>query len=280
MTVSYKSAGILAMVACAFLWSIAGLFIKAIDWNPFAIAGLRSIIASAVILFFLKRPNIHLSYPQAGAAVANAATMILFVIANKTTTAANAILLQYGAPIFTAVIGIFFLKERARAEHWAAFPIVTAGMIVMFMDRLGGGGLTGNIIAVLSGITFSFFFVFMRMQKDGSPLESILLSHWLAAGICLVVSLFLPLPNFTMKSVAAVAVLGILQIGVTAVLFSLAIKRVSAVSASLIAMVEPVCNPLWVFIVLGEAPGLNTLVGGGIIIIAVTTVSIISSRRK
>jgi drug/metabolite transporter (DMT)-like permease len=275
-----KNAGILAMAATAFLWSIAGLFIKVIDWNPIAIAGMRSLIASLVIVVYLRRPKIHLSRPQMLAAIANAATMLLFVSANKTTTAANAILLQYLAPVLTVFIGALLLKERARWEHFLALPLVAAGMIIMFLDELGGGKLFGNIIASLSAVTFSFYFVFMRMQKDGSPLESILLSHWLTAGICLIISFFLPLPQVTFKSVMAIAVLGIVQMGFSAVLFSMAIKRVSAIQANLIAVIEPVFNPVWVFFVLGESPGVHTLIGGGIILFAVTIASVVSARRK
>jgi len=272
--------GILAMVATASLWSIAGLFIKVIDWNPFAIAGLRSFIASLVILVYLKKPKLHLSFPQVAAAIANAATMLLFVIANKTTTAANAILLQYIAPVLTAFIGAALLKERTRIEHWLAFAAVAAGMIIMFLGKLGGGQLLGNILALTSALTFSLFFVFMRMQKDGSPFESILLSHWITAGVCLTVSLFIPMPNFTIKSVGAIMTLGIIQIGIPSILFAVAIKRITAVSANLIAVIEPVFNPVWVFIALHESPGINTVIGGAVIVAAVTGVSIISSRRQ
>lgn len=275
-----KSAGILAMAATAFLWSIAGLFIKVIDWNPIAIAGMRSLIASIVILIYLKRPAIHFSFPQIAAAVANAATMLLFVCANKTTTAANAIILQYIAPVSTAFIGAILLKERTRIEHIAAIPVVLAGMIIMFFDELCGGRLFGNILAVMSAITFGFYFVFMRMQKDGSPLESILLSHWLTAGVCVIISLFLPVPHVTAKSLAAIAVLGIVQVGISSILFSFAIKRISAVSAILIAVIEPIFNPIWVFFAIGEAPGANALAGGGIIVLAVTIASIINAHRR
>jgi drug/metabolite transporter (DMT)-like permease len=275
-----KSAGILAMAATAFLWSIAGLFIKVIDWNPIAIAGMRSFVASIVILIYIKRPVIHFSFPQIAAAVANAATMLLFVSANKTTTAANAIILQYIAPVSTAFIGAILLKERTRIEHLAAIPVVAAGMIVMFFDELSGGRLFGNILAVMSAVTFGFYFVFMRMQKDGSPLESILLSHWLTAGICIIISLFLPVPHVTAKSLAAIAVLGIVQVGISSVLFSFAIKRISAVSAILIAVIEPVFNPIWVFFAIGEAPGVHALAGGGIIVLAVTIASIINAHRR
>ncbi len=272
--------GILAMVVTASLWSIAGLFIKVIDWNPIAIAGLRSFIASIVLLIYLKKPVLHLSFPQVAAAVANAATMLLFVIANKTTTAANAILLQYIAPIFTAFIGAALLKERTQKEHWIAFVVVAAGMIIMFMEKLSGGQLVGNIIALTSAVTFSLFFVFMRMQKDGSPFESILLSHWITAGVCLIISIFLPMPNFTIKSTGAIIVLGVIQIGIPSILFAVAIKRITAVSANLIAVIEPVFNPVWVFLVLHESPGVNTVIGGAVIVAAVTGVSIISSRRQ
>ena len=276
---SSKTAGILAMAATGFLWSIAGLFIKVIEWNPMAIAGSRSLIASIVIFIYLKHPRIHLSFPQIAAAVANAATMLLFVSANKTTTAANAIILQYFAPVSTVFIGAILLKERARGEHFVALPLVAGGMILMFLDELGRGRLLGNVLGFMSAITFSFYFVFMRMQKHGSPLESILLSHWLTAGICMLVSFFLPLPHLTLKALGAIAVLGIIQIGFSAILFSFAIKRVSAVEANLIAVIEPVFNPVWVFFAIGEIPGTNALIGGGIVIVAVTVASFISARR-
>jgi drug/metabolite transporter (DMT)-like permease len=275
-----KSVGILAMAATAILWSIAGLFIKIIDWNPFAIAGVRSLIASIIIFLYLKHPRIHLSFPQIAASIANAATMLLFVSANKTTTAANAILLQYCAPVLTVFISAIFLKERTRVEHFAAFPLVVAGMIFMFFDELSEGKLFGNVLAIMSAITFSFYFVFMRMQKDGSPLESILMSHWLTAGICIIISLFLPVPHVTLKSLVAITVLGVVQIGLSAILFSIAIKRVSAVQANLIAVIEPVFNPVWVFFAIGEAPGIHALIGGGIIVLAVTIASIITARRR
>ena len=277
---SNKSAGILAMAATAFLWSIAGLFIKVIDWNPIAIAGMRSFIASIVIFVYLKRPEFNFSFPQIAAAIAHAVTMLLFVAANKTTTAANAILLQYTAPVLTAFIGAVLLKERPRVEHYVALPLAAAGMIIMFFNELGGGNLFGNVLALMSAITLSFYFVFMRMQKDGSPLESILLSHWLTAIICIIISFFLPFPQVTLKSLAAIAVLGIVQLGLSAILFSIAIKRVSAISANLIAVIEPVFNPVWVFIAIGEAPGVNALIGGGIIVLAVTIASVISARSR
>jgi drug/metabolite transporter (DMT)-like permease len=271
--------GVLAMAATAFLWSIAGLFIKVVDWHPLTIAGCRSLIASVVILLYLRRPRFHFSFAQIAAALANAMTMLLFVSANKSTTSANAILLQYVGPVFTAFIAALLLKERVRLEHGIAFLFVVGGMAAMFLDKLGGGRLSGNILAVLSGLTFSFYFVFMRMQKDGSPLESILLSHWLTAAIGIGASLFLPMPRVTWGAIGAVAVLGTVQVGLSAILFAFAIKRISAVSANLVAVIEPICNPIWVLIVLGEAPGVRAIAGGAVILVAVTAASLINARR-
>jgi len=268
------------MAATAFLWSIAGLFIKVIDAHPLTIAGFRSLIAGAVIILYLKRPRFHGSFPQIAAAVANAVTMLLFVAANKTTTSANAIILQYVGPIFTAFIGGVLLKERVRIEHIIALLFVAGGMAAMFMDKLGGGTMLGNVLAVLSGLTFSFYFVFMRMQKDGSPLESILLSHVITAAVGIGATLFLPAPRITWGAVGAIAALGIVQVGFSAILFAFAIKRISAVSANLIAVIEPVFNPVWVFLALGEAPGAKAVAGGAVIIAAVTTASLISARRS
>jgi drug/metabolite transporter (DMT)-like permease len=184
------------------------------------------------------------------------------------------------APVFTAFIGAALLKERTRMEHWASIFFVAVGMTIMFADKLGGGQLFGDAIALMSAVTFSLYLVFMRMQKEGSPLESNLMSQWIAAGVCLMVSLFLPMPQFTQKSVAAILVLGVVQIGISSILIAYAIKRISAVSANLIAVIEPVLNPVWVFLFLGEYPGMNTIIGGAVILFAVTGVSMISARRS
>ena len=176
-------AGIAAVAACALLWSMAGFLIKLVDWNPFAIAAGRSLVASIFILVCLGKPRFTFSFPQIAAALCSALTMLLFVYANKTTSSANAILLQYGAPIYTAFLGHSLLKEKVRTAHWIAVVCIAAGMILFFKDDISGGNLAGNIAAVISGITFSLYFVFMRMQKEGSPLESGLLSHAFTAVI-------------------------------------------------------------------------------------------------
>jgi len=276
----YKLAGALAMVGTASLWSIAGILIKLIDWNPFAIAGMRSFIASIVILIYIRRPIFTFSFSQMAAAISYAVTMILFVTANKTTTAANAVLLQYTAPVITAFLAVPLLNEKTKPEHWFAIFFVGLGMIIMFIDDLGGGRLLGNSIALMSAFSFSLYFIFLRMQKDSSPFESVILSHWITAIGCLIASLFMPLPHITLKSATAMLILGAIQMGIPSILISIGIKRISALSANLIAVIEPVFNPIWVFLFVGETPGVNTIIGGSLIIISVTAVSVISARRR
>lgn len=274
-----QSAGIVAMAACAFLWSLAGLFIKMVDWHPVAIAGARSAVASLFLLAVIRRPRFTFSFVQVGSALAYAVTMLLFVVANKLTSPANAILLQYGAPVYVALLGALMLREIPRIEHSLALVAVLGGMVLFFMDSLGKGNFLGDTIAVAAGITFAIHIVLMRKQKDARPLDSLLLGHVFTAIIALVFSLFLPAPVLSGKAVFAILALGIVQIGVAAVLFAYGIKRITALQSILTAVIEPLFNPIWVFLATGEIPGARSLAGGSIIVAAVIVSSIVSVRR-
>jgi drug/metabolite transporter (DMT)-like permease len=268
---------LLAVAGCALLWSTGGIFIKLVDWHPFAIAGTRSLISAIVLLVWLRRPKFSFSPPQIAAALCNAMTMIIFVNANKLTTAANAILLQYSAPIFVAIIGWAVLKEKPSWDNWVALAAVCGGMILFFLDKLSAGSGLGNLLAILSGVTFALFSIFMRMQKSGSPLESIVISHLLTFLISIPFIAGAGLPGAGWPALIA---LGVFQVGLSSILFSYGIKHTRAITAMLIAVLEPILNPLWVFIFVGEQPGFWALVGGAIIVAAVTVSSVISVRRS
>lgn len=274
-----EARGSLAMAGCAFLWSLAGLFIKLTSWNSFAIAGGRSAIAFLFLWACVRRPRFTFSLPEVGAAAANVVTMLLFIYANKATTSANAILLQYGAPIYVAIIGALVLKERPRAEHWAALVAIIAGMVLLFSDGLGAGSLWGNIAAAAAGLSFALNIILMRMQKEGSPVESLMLGHGATALIGLAVAAFLPAPVFDFRSVAAVLGLGILQIGLASLLYSYAVRRISAIEVVLVAVIEPMMNPVWVFLATGEAPSPRAMAGGALIVVAVVVSTLVSLRR-
>jgi drug/metabolite transporter (DMT)-like permease len=270
-----QGTAILAVAACALLWSTGGLFVKLIQWNPFAIAGIRSVIGGLVILAFLRKPRFTWSFAQVAGAVCYAACMVLFVTANKLTTAANAILLQYTAPLWAAIMGWAFLKERVHALDWAAIGVVIGGMVLFFLDSISLGGMQGNLLAILSGFFFAGAMVSFRAQKDSSSLESILLSH----GLTFLVSvpfLFGPWPS--LAGLGALGILGVFQIGLSSVLLTYGVKHVSAVQSLLTAVLEPLFNPVWVFLVIGELPGPRAMIGGAVILVAVTVRSVLSLR--
>jgi drug/metabolite transporter (DMT)-like permease len=253
---------IAAVAVCALLWSTGGLFIKIVSWNPLALAGMRSLIGGAVILIYLRKPRITWSFAQLAGAVCYAGCMIGFVVANKLTTAANAILLQYTAPLYAAVLGWIFLKEKASALDWATIVVVIGGMALFFMDKLSAGNMAGNV---------SF-----RAQKDGSSLESILLSH---AIVFLISIPFLWGPGPSLAGWGGIAFLGIFQIGISSLFLTFGVRHVTALQSLLIAVLEPIFNPLWVFLVLKEAPSPRALIGGAVILVAVTVRSVLSLRQ-
>ncbi len=255
-------------------WSLGGLLIKSVDWNPLAIAGARSAIASLVLLAVLRRPRFTWSGAQVIGALAYTGTVILFVVANKLTTAANVILLQYTAPIYTAILGEWLLRERATRGDWATIVIVLAGVMMFFLDHLTLGGMTGNLLALISGLTFAVLAVFLRKQKNESSLESVLLGNLITALIGLPF-MFQSAPGG--QSWLGLVLLGVFQLGLSYLLYTAALKRISALEGILIASIEPVLNPLWVFLALGEKPGPWALIGGAIVLIAVTGRSLLKA---
>jgi drug/metabolite transporter (DMT)-like permease len=274
-TPARQGLAIAAIAGCALLWSSAGLFIKIVSWNPFAIAGVRSFIGAIVILAVIRKPRFTWSFAQIAGAVCYAACMIGFVSANKLTTSANAILLQYTAPLWVAAFGWIFLKEKAGVVDWVTIAVVLGGMVLFFMDRLSLSGMQGNVIAIASGVFFGGAMVAFRAQKEGSPRESILLSH----AITVLVSIpFLWQGGPTLAGWGGLAFLGVFQMGMSSLLLSYGVKRVTALQSVLTAVLEPIFNPIWVFLVLGELPGPRALIGGAIILVAVTTRSVISLR--
>ena len=258
--------GVALLVITAVLWSSGGLLIKAIDWHPLAIAGFRSAIAAIVIRLAFRGQRLTFDRPQLIGAAGYAGTVMLFVAATKLTTAANAILLQYTAPVFVALLAAWFLGEKPRPADWLTIGVVFAGMVLFFQDKMSAGGLWGNMLALCSGFTMAVMGVAMRYQKNGSPFGSVLLGNIVTVA-CGLPFMTAPLPDLT--GWAALVTLGCFQLGLSYVLYSIAVKHVTALEAILITTIEPILNPVWVFLLLGERPGPWSLAGGFIIIIAI-----------
>ena len=202
-------------------------------------------------------------------------TASLFVFATKLTTAANAIFLQYTAPVYIILLAAWFLRERPTRVDWISMFIIFSGMFLFFGDKLSLDGLYGNLLAVLSGITLAFMTVALRAQKEGSPAESILIAHLFMA---IVGFPFVLKESWTVTNWLIILYLGVFQIGLSFVFFSAAIKHIPALEATLISTLEPVLNPIWVFLFIGEQPGLFAMVGGLIVLCGVALNAISSAR--
>ncbi|MBT3275934.1 MAG: EamA family transporter [Spirochaetales bacterium] len=277
-----KMKGILAVFIAAVLWSTSGLVIKMIDWNPAAITGGRSFIAALVLIVVTRRLKAPKSFAGWMAAVSYACAMLTFVVANKLTTSANAIFLQYLSPAFIAFIGVFLLKEYPRKLDWIILAGVLASMTLFFIERIDSGKLAGNLIAILSGLFFAVFVIFMRLDSRGNntdriPLDNMIFGHLLAACLSIPFILSTPLPDT--RGLLGIAYLGVIQIGLSSIFFAYGVSRMSALGTSLITLVEPIMNPVWVFLLIGETPTFLAAIGGGAIIILITVRSITAARR-
>jgi drug/metabolite transporter (DMT)-like permease len=262
-----RKKAVMFLLCTAVLWSTGGLLIKWIDWHPMAIAGMRSAIAATFLLLVLKRPQFTWSGVQMSGGVAYAASVLSFVVATKLTTAANAILLVYTAPIYVALLSAWFLQERVTGLDWVTIVLVFSGMGLFFFERLTVEGFWGNICAIFGGMAFAWVVLCLRKQQGVSPLETVLLGNILAA-VAGLPFMFQAMPS--VSSWIALLLSGTLQIGLAFVLYAIAIRNVSALEAILIPTIEPLLNPLWVFLALGELPSVWAVIGGSIVVASVT----------
>lgn len=273
----------------ALSWSTAGVGVKLVDLPPATIAGYRALSALPVLLFALWHgdPGLRLSTAFSGAlrkplllftALTYALCVSLFVFATKLTTAANATLFQYSAPIYTALLSWPILRESIRLPDWVALLGCLGGIVLCFGGSLSGTGWLGNVLALLSGLCFGLLpLLWRRMTRNepSSPSTTVvpaadlpMLS--LVFGNLLIVLGAAPSmvshPPATGVQVASLAVMGTLQIGAAYLAYVAAVKRLRAIECLLIATLEPILNPVWVALWANETPGAQTLLGGGVII--------------
>lgn len=258
------------LLLASLLWSSGGVLIKWVQWHPVAIGGMRSLIAALVLLLLarLRGPlKFRFDPVSLGIACSYAGTVVLFVIATKLTTAANAILLQYTAPIYVALFGYWLLGERTTAIDWIAIAAVLVGMVLFLYDGLGGGGMLGNGLACISAVCFATTVMLLRHQQGRSSLEAIILGNLLAAVIGLPFMFSAPAPDAL--SWLGLALLGVFQLGISYWLYVLAVRHVSALEGVLIPILEPLLSPVWVAIWLGERPTPMAIAGGVLVLAAV-----------
>ena len=272
--------GTIAMIATALLWSIGGIFIKLVPWNPLAIAGLRGVIGGLVMYIYLRIRGIKPVFNKETVkiAIALAGVCTTFVVANKLTTAANAIVIQYCAPVYVLLYIAFVQKKKLRPLDIAVVPITILGVSLCFIGQMGNGHLAGDIVAVISGVFFAAMFIFSEGVTDQTRASGIMQGQFLTAIIGLPV-LFATRPAFTPQAIGGILILGVFQIGIAYVLYSIAIKRAPLLTCSLLAVLEPLLNPVWVFLFAGENPGKWSLIGGVIVVFIITLWYVYDARH-
>jgi drug/metabolite transporter (DMT)-like permease len=264
---AHHRTAVLLLLATAVMWSLGGVLVKSIEWPSMAKAGARSAIGAVVLFLWLRRQTRFTWRPaQLGAAVAYSATVTFFVIGNDRTTAANTIFLQYTGPIYVALLSPWVLGERARRSDWLCIAIALAGIALFFRDQFSPRGLSGIFCALASGLAYGVMIVLLRKERDASPASALLLGNLLTAVIGLPFAIGHPLPP---AQAGMIVVLGVVQLGLPYLLFSIAIQRVTALEAVLLPMLEPILNPLWVALARGERPGPWSLAGGCLVLGAV-----------
>lgn len=268
---SHKKAIFLTVIV-AVLWSLAGLNIKMIDWPPYAIAGGRSLIACFLLYPVLKKSgSMKIDKYVVGGALCYASFNYCFNISTKLASSAIAIMMQYTAPIYVAVLAWIFLKEKITKADIVSLIVVFAGMILFFMDGGASGSTIGKVIAVFNGITFAGNSIFLRLQKNGNPVMSVFLGNVISGIVGIPFMVSAGVPNG--KSMVFLLVAGFLC-AFTYALYAKASTGLSALETVLLPILDPVLNPVWVFIFLGEVPGKMAIIGAVIVLGAVFVRSI------
>jgi len=281
LTRSAKSSALFFVLAAALLWSTGGLFIKWTTLSGLELSFGRSLFAAITVALFTRHEGFGLNRLTAVASVLYAALLLLFVLATKQTTAANAIFLQYTAPVYLLILEPLVYKEKFRSRDLITVLVCLAGMTLFFVGKLRPQDVTGNLLALASGLCFALYVLLLRHAKA----RTVNRASSVIYGSLLLVIFAAPaglaaIPRLTLHDVLVVLYLGFVQIGLAYTLFTVAMARgVRSLDAGIIGYIEPVLNPIWVFLVLGEKPSGWALLGGVIIIVAVVSHMVLDARE-
>lgn len=259
--------GRLLVAAAALLWSTGGLAIKLVPLPATGIVFWRSLVAFLFMAAVFRPPAARWRMASLPTALVYSVMILTFVWATKATTAANAIFLQYTGPLYVLALGPWLLKERFRAADAVAVGAALSGMSLFFVGRIEPGQLAGNLVAVVSGFFFGLTVLLLRRDQARDPMASMLAGNLVAAALAF------PLASGSLaldgRGVVLVLFLGIVQLGLSYVLFVRGLSVVPAAEASLLGMLEPLFNPVWAFLGVGETPSPWALLGGAIVVLAV-----------
>jgi drug/metabolite transporter (DMT)-like permease len=266
--------GILFVLIAGLLWSSGGLFIKLISLPAMQLAFFRCSIAAITFGIIFRKKILLVNKLALVNSLFYAGILITFVIATKTTTAANAIFLQSTAPIYVLIFEPIFNKTKYERINIITVAVCMVGMLLFFVGKIEPGHLEGNIIALFSGVAFASFFLGMKKNDPKFQTSSIFYGNILVAIIS--IPFLFTLETLTTSDLWMVTFLGVFQIAIAYAFFSAGLKRIYVVEASIISMIEPVLNPVWVFIGYGEVPSITAIIGGLIILGSIIIRSVIT----
>jgi drug/metabolite transporter, DME family len=282
LTRAAKFSPLLFVLAAALLWSTGGLFIKWTKLSGLELSFYRSLFAVITVAIFTRKEGFGLNPLTAVASVLYAVLLVLFVLATKQTTAANAIFLQYTAPVYLLILEPLIYKEKFRGRDLITVLVCLGGMTLFFVGQLRPQDVTGNLMALASGLCFALYFLLLRHSKARAVnrASSVIYGNLLAVVLLAPIGLA-ALDKIDMRDAFSFIYLGVVQLGLAYTLFTLAMARgVRSLDAGIIGYIEPVLNPVWVFLALGERPSKWALVGGTIIIVAVFIHTLIQAKEK
>ncbi len=258
--------GIIAIILAAMLWSTGGVFVKLLPQDAYTILSYRSMLAAAVFFAFFRKQVFQMNGRAWLNALFYCLLVLSFVVSTKMTTAANSILLQYTGTIYVLLAEPYFFKLKMERVNVVTIVICLLGMVILVAGDLETGSMMGNLIAFLSGFLMAALFIGQRLNGPERQPGSIFWGNVMMAGLGLPWLLQSPVPTFT--EAAMLCWLGILQLGLGFVLFTYGLKRVLAIEGALLAMLEPILNPVWVLIFYREKPSKGAIIGGLLIVFA------------
>ena len=269
------------VLAAAIIWSTGGLFIKWTSLSGLELSFGRSLLAAITVAIFTRREGFGINRITAIASVLYAALLLLFVLATKATTAANAIFLQYTAPLYVLILEPLLYKEKFRRRDLIVVVFCLIGMSLFFVGKLRPQDVAGNLLALGSGLCFALYFLFLRhsSSRNVNRASSVIYGNLLVVLICAPAGLA-AFPTLTRFDALVVLYLGVVQIGIAYTLFTLGMARgIRSLDAGIVGYIEPVLNPVWVFLVLSERPSKWALIGGAIIVTAVAVHTVLKARE-
>lgn len=275
------------VLLAVLLWSTGGLFIKLTTLDSFSVNCGRSLFAAIVVAVFTYKKGLRLDAFTLFSSFLYAGTLSCFVYATKNTTAANAIFLQYTAPIYILILAPFVLKEKFRFSDLFTVVLCIGGMTLFFVDgrdtSTAPNVFAGNIVALISGVFFGLYILFLRHPKSlrHNPAVSVFYGNILVVLIMVPFIWSNPPAAVSGVDLAALLFLGVFQIGLSYILFTTGMAAgVRSMDASIIGFIEPLFNPFWVFLFLGETPSAIAVVGGAVIVLTVALHTLRNTRNR